>query len=238
MSRSIWLLSCAALCALTLTCAVAGAARAADNDAYIFGTSLVLTSPKSLTTGNTYWSELLPKAYNYSIGSIVDAVNEARAARGIKAEVDVAAYPVVIGSEVQANGAYEYNIDFLQMTPDDVAVALKKFPLGGKLAGLPHTTRPVSIGYFNGDSTDGGATVALTILGQPLQFTSADSFDAIHAAVAKVLAGRFGEGVKFDLSINRFETVVPESQGSFGVYVTVYLNGAEKSAPATGEGGD
>jgi hypothetical protein len=226
---------CGLMAAFILTCALALPASAEDN--YIFGTSLVFTSPASITPKNGYWGDLLPKKYNFSQGSIVDAINAARAARGNKTEVDIALYPIVIGSETQKGNTWEYNIDFLQMLPEDVEVALKKFPMTGKLAELKHSYRPVSIGYFSGTSADGGESVLVNVLGQSLNFNKDNSFSQIYDAVARALVPRLGADVKFDLSVNHYRTVTTGGTGSFDIYVTVYLNGAENSI-VSGEGGE
>ena len=80
----------------------AGSSSAKDANAYVFGTSLVLTSPKQLADPNKgFWGDALPTAYNFSQGSIVDAVNAARKARGETEMVDVKNYPINIGSVAQ-----------------------------------------------------------------------------------------------------------------------------------------
>jgi hypothetical protein len=238
MNRPVQLGLTAVVCLLAVSqLLLARPALAADGD-YVFGTSLVITSPSSLTPHNGSWDDQLPKAYRFSQGSIIDEINRARAARGNKTEVDVAAYPIVVGAEVGKDGKFEYSIDFQQMLPEDIDVALKKFPLTGKLAALPHAYRPIAIGYFNGDSTDGGASVTVTVLGKALSFNTSDSYSHIREAVASELAQRFKDRAKFDLSINNFQTVVPNSPSSFSIYVTVYLDGAEKTMNYGGEGGE
>src|SRR5438046_1393097 len=92
----------AALALVFILSTAQAALAAASADDYVFGTSLVLVSPKQLmdpNNANGWWADLLPTTYNYSVGTLVDAVNAARQARGEKEMVDVKSYPVNIGSE-------------------------------------------------------------------------------------------------------------------------------------------
>jgi hypothetical protein len=229
--------------ALTIASQLAAVpAHAAEADMYVFGTSLVLTSPRQLTDPNTgWWAELLPMEYSYASGSIVKAVNAARAARGVKEMIDYKLYPVSIGGETAVDGGYEYNIDFQRMTPDDVAAVQAQFPLQGVLGDLKTELRPLRIGYFNTDNMQsGGTTLTLDMLGQKLVFSDSDSFASARDKVANAVAAYFGDRAKIDFSYSR-TTGAAAGMESASIYVTIYLDGAESMYPGgqyEGEGGE
>jgi hypothetical protein len=232
MSRLLALSCCA--CALALCCLPPGAASAADGasaaaagDKYVFGTELVLASPKQLAAGSGYWADQLPKAFNYSQGSIVDEVNRARAARGVPAEIDVATYPVEIGVERQRGGKWEYNINFHWMTPEDVDAALAKFPLTGKLAGLARSYRPLGKAVFFSAPAGDGTQCSADILGAALSYSGDDTFNALKGRVVELLKARFGDRAKFDLSVDNVYMVSGTDQNGTSFSLTVYLDGAE-----------
>lgn len=229
------------LALLAMTAVMARPADADEADMYVFGTKFVLTSPRQLVDPNTgWWADLLPTEYSYSIGTIVSAVNEARKARGVSEMIDVKTYPVSVGGEMPAGKDYEYNIDFMRMTPEDVQVVLEKFPLTGKLSDLPHELRPIGVGYFYANTTQPGGSLALDLAGQKLAISPDASFTSVQQMVADALAARFAGRAKFDLSLNRYTAAT--GTNSFDVNVTVYLDGAENNpgyaAPYDGEGGE
>jgi hypothetical protein len=231
----------AAVLLLAAVLFTAGPASAEEADMYVFGTKLVLTSPRQLMDPNSgWWADLLPTEYSYSIGSIVAAVNAAREARGVTEKIDVKTYPISIGGETPVSGGYEYNIDFARMTPADVDVVLAQFPLTGKLSDLPRDIRPIGIGYFYANTTEPNGTLALALAGSNVSIDAGHSFNTVHDMIAQVLQQRFGDRAKFDLSLNRYSSAMGTS--SFDVNVTVYLDGAEQSPQympmeSEGEGG-
>jgi hypothetical protein len=211
---------------------------AAQND-YVFGTSLVLISPRQLTDPNSgWWADALPMEYNSAQGTIVKAINAARQARGVTEMIDWKTYPIQLGGENVVNGQYEYNIDFQRMTPEDIEVALAQFPFEGALSDLQHEIRPLRMGYFNADSMQPGVTTLnLDLLGTRLTFTTSEGFAAARDKVAAVLADKFSGRAKFDMSWNCF-TSAQATGDSFNIYITVYLDGAEKNiSQGDGEGG-
>ena len=227
--RSLFSLTIGLFSLLTLWSALPRPAVAAEDD-YLFGTQLVLISPTQLDVKNAYWVDMLPKPYSYSQGTIIDAINAARAVRGVKTEVDVATYPISIGSEMQRSGKWEYNIDFHWMTPADVEVVLKGFPLTGKLAGLDHVLRPLKTALFPSNPTADGLSASIDLLGAKLTLTGDDSFNAFKARITDLLTKRFGDRAKFDLSLDDIYMVSGTNQNGVAFTLTVYLDGAESQA--------
>jgi hypothetical protein len=226
---------------LLATAATSRPALADEADMFVFGTRLVLTSPRQLADPNSgWWAEILPMEYNYAPGTLIKAVNTARAARGMQEMVAYKDYPIQLGGETPVGNGFEYNIDFMHMSPEDVNVILAQFPLTGVLSDLKTEMRPVGIGYYYANSTEPGGSIKLSLPGQALQISADDSFVSVQKMVADALAARFAGRAKFDLSLSRYTAALGTS--SFDVNVTVYLDGAENNAgypaPYEGEGGE
>jgi hypothetical protein len=217
----------ALLCILSLMAGMIQPA-VADSEAdpaYVFGTTLVLHSTRQLADPNkTWWGDLLPMEYRFSIGSIVDAVNKARALRGQTVMVDVTTYPINVGGEFSVDGGWEYTIDFQKMFPQDVEVVLEKFPLTGVFADLKRDVRPVRVGYFWANNQL-GEEVKLELPGFDLVVSPDEGFGVVRERIAELLTAQFAGRAKFDLSMNRYSAA--SGYQSFDVSITVYLDGAE-----------
>jgi hypothetical protein len=206
---------------------------------YLLGTQLVLKSGAQLSYPETnWWAELLPMEYQYAQGSIIKAVNEARAARGVSEMIAYNSYPIMIGSEMQVGSGWEYNIDFARMTPEDVAVVQAAFPFTGALSDLQQELRPFRVGWFNASSPEGNAV--LTIFGQSETFTRDDSFNTARTKAAGLLERAFGSPLKFDFGFNCYYS--EGGYNSLDVNLTVYLDGYDAGMggapiPYAGEGG-
>lgn len=206
------------------TAAPAAADEEQDNT-YVFGTTLVLHSPRQLADpAKAWWGDLLPTAYRYSIGSIVDAVNAARMARGETVMVDVSTYPINIGGEFSSNGGWEYRIDFQKMYPADVEVVLTQFPMTGIFADLKRELRPVRIGYFWGNDPE-GEQVTIALPGMDFVVNPEEGFSLIKERLAELLSAQFGGRARFDLGLNRYSAAMGHE--SLDVNITIYLDGAE-----------
>ncbi|MEZ5338077.1 MAG: hypothetical protein R3F46_07390 [bacterium] len=212
---------------LLLTAAVLlpmSGARAQEDSGrdYIFGTRLVIISPNNLSGPNyAWWGDKLPMPYTHAVGWIVQIVNEARAERGNNEVVNYREYPVSINGEIQKGDSWEYYIDFMKMSPEDVQVVLDQFPMEGAMADLRTEIRPVSMGNYYGNSQEGGS-VSLALPGGDMQFSPQVSYDENWNRVSQRLTDYFGREVKFDMSMNRYKAA--NGYNSFDVSVTIYMD--------------
>jgi hypothetical protein len=234
-------LAALALAVATAVLALAGPARAelplngmsdAQFTAEYFGTTLVFTSPTQLDNYDlgTYWSDKLPQELLSNHQYLIGVVNAARMSAG-QPLLNPAEYLISIGWETPNGSAFEYHIDFMDMTPSDVDRIIGA--LGGEGKMLPGTAlsvRPLTMRSFYASSTE-GSTVTLPFGGQTMNIDVSGSLATARNSIAQALKQRYGKDVAFSLYLTQSDSLDGVESYDVSVYCDMNYTPGMYDAP-------
>lgn len=213
-----------AIIALALAALLATPALAdMTDDQYVddyFGTTALLFSPTQLADPNYgWWGDKLPPQLVSDYGFVIGVVNTLRSGKGVTPLLDPALAQVIAGWEEQVEGGFNYNIDFIDMRPSEVAAVftalggIEKFVPGVKLSYRPLLTRSY---YFS--TMDLKTPLTLTIGQSELSFTPTSAVSEVQAKIAAAFREQYGQDVNFDLYFSQYIHI----DGTSGADISIY----------------
>jgi hypothetical protein len=215
-----------------MLCALPALAEEIADEDYVnhyFGTTLVFTSPgQYVDPAVAWWGDSLPEMLRYDNGYLAGMINAWRMQNNITPLLEPTGYNIAAGYEMQVEGGYEYNIDFIGIRPSEVELVLQSF--GGAEAVMPGTTiswRPLRQRSYSAYSSQPGESLVLDFGPSSVTISPSSNLGSIQKQIEQLLREYYGPTVVFDLYYSQYSN----RDGTAGSDISVYVEIPDPNAP-------